>query len=73
MAGKLGVAVYGLGREGASRLRALVGATDRLQLRWIVDKDPAHAQKILDKVMPSGQKPEVIKPWHWDHLCGDKG
>ncbi len=76
MASKIGVAVLGLGRQGAPRLEKFMTLSDRLNVRWIVDRDTEAARKMTKSsasLIPNRQQPQIVKPWHWDDICNDKG
>jgi myo-inositol 2-dehydrogenase/D-chiro-inositol 1-dehydrogenase len=72
MASKVGVAILGLGRQGAPRLEKVLGSTDRMDLRWIVDKDVEAAKSLSRTASLIPSRPQVCKPWKWDDVINDK-
>ena len=74
MASKVGVAVLGIGKEVAPRVQRLLASSDRLRVKWLVDRDVASAQKLVDNIPGSSDaKTQIAKPWQWDSVCKDKG
>lgn len=68
MSGRVGLAVLGLGRRGAAKLRSIMTANEgRMDVRWIIERDEEAAKMLASQ----GGSPAVAKPWHWDAVCED--
>lgn len=70
---KVGLAVLGLGRRGAARLKNVVAVNEgRVDVRWVVERDENVAKALVSQAGLDNSQTAVVKPWLWDTVCKDE-